>query len=53
MNKSQINELYKVKTSPNAYKIFKVFDDRRYDFRNSLKKYTKSVQDFIAKNEQV
>jgi len=53
MDEYTVNELYKVKTSPNAHKIFKILDDRKSDYRHSFKKYTKSVQDYIVKNRQV
>lgn len=49
----QINELYKVTTSPSAHKIFKILDNGRANFRRSFKKYTKSVEDYVDKNEQV
>uniref|UniRef100_A0A915M2J8 PAP-associated domain-containing protein n=1 Tax=Meloidogyne javanica TaxID=6303 RepID=A0A915M2J8_MELJA len=52
MDEYTVNELYKVKTSPNAHKIFKILDDRKSDYRHSFKKYTKSVQDYIVKNRQ-
>jgi len=53
MDEYTVTELYKVKTSPNAHKIFKILDDRKSDYRHSFKKYTKSVQDYIVKNRQV
>uniref|UniRef100_A0A915PBE8 PAP-associated domain-containing protein n=1 Tax=Meloidogyne floridensis TaxID=298350 RepID=A0A915PBE8_9BILA len=52
MDEYTVNELFKVKTSPNAHKIFKILDDRKSDYRHSFKKYTKSVQDYIVKNRQ-
>uniref|UniRef100_A0A914M1U1 PAP-associated domain-containing protein n=1 Tax=Meloidogyne incognita TaxID=6306 RepID=A0A914M1U1_MELIC len=52
MDEYTVNELFKVKTSPNAHKIFKILDDRKNDYRHSFKKYTKSVQDYIVKNRQ-
>ncbi|KAL7071798.1 hypothetical protein ACQ4LE_008922 [Meloidogyne hapla] len=52
MNEDEVNKLYKVKTSPNAHKIFKILDNRKSDYRHSFKKYTKSVLDYIAKNRQ-